>query len=641
MGKIRMLSESMIGKIAAGEVVERPVSAMKELIENSLDAGASAVTAEIREGGLSYIRVTDNGCGIDESDLRLAFERHATSKIRKEPDLFSIQTLGFRGEALASIAAVSHVAMTTRTAEHDTGLKVINEGGQIQKIEEAVSTTGTTIIVTDLFFNTPVRKGFMKKAGTEAAAVTELLTQFILSRPDVSFRYISDGKTVLHSPGDGHLDSAAVTVFGTNAMKSMRKIDGHANGIILKGYVGIGENARGNRGQEYFFVNGRMMHSNILSSAVETACRERVMIGKFPVCALHLKIAYEAVDVNVHPNKLEVRFRDEQSVRDAVLSLVLESLKDADALEKPVEMTLVREDRKREPMPEPPSREAILEGLRKPDAVVQVMKKVPSSPVSDSPNVMKETAELRPFIRPEIPPARVSVPEKPPAVIPLPAAPPAGASGPDLSMPAEAKAEQVSTILPKIRKTMKIFGALFNTFILVEYEDQLLMVDQHAVHERLLFDKLMNEQEKNLSGQELLVPMILSVSGREQTLIEENRELLESIGLIMERFGEHEMAVRTIPRILGEAETGAFVRELLDEIEKSGSLTMEKKRSDILQVACKHAIKGGESLTEDQLRSILDEMISKKVTPTCPHGRPLVVSVSHREIDKKFKRIQG
>ena len=643
MGQIRMLSESMIGKIAAGEVVERPVSAIKELIENSLDAGASAVTAEIREGGLSYIRVTDNGCGIEESDLRLAFERHATSKIRKEPDLFAIQTLGFRGEALASIAAVSHVAMTTRTADQDTGLKVINEGGKIQKIEETVSTTGTTIVVTDLFFNTPVRKGFMKKAGTEAAAVTELMTQFVLSRPDVSFRYINDGKTILHSPGDGHLASAAMTVFGTNAMKSMRKVDGHANGLILKGYVGIGENARGNRGQEYFFVNGRMMHSSILSNAVETACRERVMIGKFPVCALHLKISYDAVDVNVHPNKLEVRFRDEQAVREAVVSLVLDSLKDADALEKPVEMILDRAAVKRDPDPEPPSREAIREGLQKPDAVVQILDKMPPSADTDAPKIMKETAVLRPFVRPE--PhlfVRENASEKPMTRETAAAeVNPAGQAAPEKGMSAEPKAEQISTILPNIRKTMKVFGALFNTFILVEYEDQLLMVDQHAVHERLLFDKLMSEQKKNLSGQELLVPMILSVSGKEQNLIEENRELLESVGLVMERFGEREMAVRTIPRILGEAETGVFVREMLDEIEKNGSLSLEKKRSEILQLACKHAIKGGETLTEDQLRSILDEMISRKVTPTCPHGRPLVVSVSHREIDKKFKRIQG
>ena len=635
MGKIKLLSDSMIGKIAAGEVVERPVSAVKELVENSLDAGASAVTVEIREGGLAYLRVTDNGCGIDESDLRLAFERHATSKISKEPDLYSIATLGFRGEALASIAAVSHIVMTTRTAQRDTGLKVTNEGGRIMKIEEAACTTGTTIVVTDLFFNTPVRKGFMKKPSAEASAIQELMHQFVLSRPDVSFRYLSDGKTVLHSPGDGQLTSAAMTVFGSKAMRSMRAVEGHAAGIMVKGFVGIGESARGNRGQEYFFINRRMMHSAVLSNAVETACRERVMIGKFPVCALHIKIAYEAVDVNVHPNKLEVRFRDETAVSDALLSIVLEALKDSDAFEKPVEMVLT--PRKNEPVPDRPSGGEIRNALKKQGPVVTVTDRIPDIPavpaapsaavpaVQEAPAVLRETTPgLKPFTRPEPAPVKQET-------VPPPETPP---------VRKEEKAEQVNTILPDLPRQMKIFGALFNTFILVEYEDRLLMVDQHAVHERLLFDRLMRENSGQHAGQELLVPIVISVSPKEELLIDENRELFESIGLAVEKFGEHEMIVRTIPMVLGEAETASFVREILSEIERSHTVTFESRRAAILQAACKHAVKGGESLTEDQLRSILDEMLDRHVTPTCPHGRPLVISISHREIDKKFKRIQ-
>ncbi len=628
MGKIKLLSENMIGKIAAGEVVERPVSAMKELIENSLDAGASAVTAEIREGGLTYIRVTDNGSGIEESDLRMAFERHATSKITSESDLYAIHTLGFRGEALASIAAVSHVVMTTRTKSSETGIRVTNEGGRILKTEEAACTVGTTLVITDLFFNTPVRRGFMKKASVEASAVHELMTQFILSRPDVSFRFINDGKTALHSPGDGQLASAMITVFGSKAMASMRKAEGHAAGIILNGYVGIGEAARGNRGQEYFFINGRMMHSTLLSTALETACRERVMIGKFPVCALHLQIPYEAVDVNVHPNKLEVRFRDERAVSDAVTTLVLESLRDRDALEKPVPMILATA--KKEPVQATPSREEILEGLKTRSAVVTLASRVPepeSRPADSTPArpAMKEsTFEFRPFVRPE---ARTEAKTE---SVPVPA--------PEKKI--QEKAEQVNTILPSLQKEMKVFGALFNTFILVEYENQLLLVDQHAVHERLLFDRLMKEHSEQRAGQELLVPIILSLSEKELRLADENRGLFESMGLVMERFGEHDIAVRTIPVVLGEAETGSFVREILAEVERNNTVTLESKRAAILQTACKHAIKGGEALSEDQLRSIIQEMVEKQVTPTCPHGRPLVVSISHREIDKKFKRIQ-
>ncbi|MBR6164705.1 MAG: DNA mismatch repair endonuclease MutL [Clostridia bacterium] len=639
MGKIRMLSESMIGKIAAGEVVERPVSAIKELIENSLDAGSSAITAEIREGGLTYIRVTDNGSGIEESDLRLAFERHATSKISREQDLYSIQTLGFRGEALASIAAVSHVVMTTRTAQHETGLKVTNEGGKITKIEESACTVGTTIIVTDLFFNTPVRKGFMKKASAEASAVTEVLTQFILSRPDVSFRYLNGGKTMYHSPGDGQLASAVHAVFGGQAMKTMRKVEGHANGVLLKGYVGIGENARGNRGQEYFFINGRMMHSSLLSGALETACRERVMIGKFPVCALHLQIAYEAVDVNVHPNKLEVRFRDEQAVCEAVTGLVTEALREADAFEKPVEMVFAPQ--KTEQVPNMPSREQLREGIRKHHAEISVSATLPPQArkqPAESPKaepVLRESgmAQRQAFDMPGVPGKENHSVQ----VVPTPK--PTAETTADLPM-REEKAEQVNTILPQIRKPLKVFGALFNTYILAEYEDQLMMVDQHAVHERLLFDRLMKEQQTQQAGQEMLVPLVLSVTKKEQELLEENREALESIGLVIEAFGAQDAAVRSIPMVLGEPETAGFVRDVLSELETGRGISLEKKRAVLLQTACKHAVKGGERLTEDQLRSLLEEMLEKHVTPTCPHGRPLVVMISHRELDRKFKRIQ-
>ena len=618
----------MIGKIAAGEVVERPVSAVKELVENSLDAGASAVTVEIRDGGLSYLRVTDNGSGIDESDIRLAFERHATSKLTNEEDLYSIRTLGFRGEALSSIAAVSHVVMTTRTPQQETGLKVTNEGGRILKIEEAPCTTGTTIVVTDLFFNAPVRKGFMKKAASEASSVQDVMNQFILSRPDVSFRYISDGRILLHSPGDGQLASSVLTVFGSKSMSFMRKVEGHASGILLKGFVGISEIARGNRSQEYFFINKRMMHSAVLSNALETACRERVMIGRFPVCALHLQIAYDAVDVNVHPNKLEVRFRDEKAVSEAVLSLVLESLKEPDAFEHPVEMKLTHEPASI--VAPVPTQEKIRQSLAQPSPNVSKISTIPPvsfdrTEVSSLPPLpMREQEQTTPFIRPVTSLSNSDDKEK----------------ADSLPRMIQEKTEQINTILPELPKQMKIFGALFNTFILVEYDNCLMMVDQHAVHERLLFDSLMKEHSAQNTGQDLLVPVIINVSAKDIMLIEENRELFESIGLIIERFGEYDIAVRTVPVILGEAQTADFVREALSELEKNHTVTFDQKRADILQTACKHAIKGGETLTEDQLRTILNEMIEKHVTPTCPHGRPLVVCITHREIDKKFKRIQ-
>ncbi|MBQ6288752.1 MAG: DNA mismatch repair endonuclease MutL [Clostridia bacterium] len=628
MGKIRPLSENLIGKIAAGEVVERPAAAIKELIENSLDAGATAVTVEIQEGGLTSIRVADNGSGIDESDIRMAFERHATSKISREQDLDAIATLGFRGEALASIAAVSRITMTTRTAASDTGLKVKNEGGRITDIQEIACPVGTTIQVNDLFFNVPVRKGFMKKAGQEASAVHDLIVQLLLSRPDVSFRYISNGKTEFHSPGDGQTATALQTVYGSYAMKFMKEVNDHGNGLIIKGYVGIGENGRGNRNQEMFFINGRVMHNKILNEALETACRERVMIGKFPVCALYITIPYEAVDVNVHPNKLEVRFRDETGVYEAVLSAVLMALKEKDAFQHPVEMTLSpQKEKASDRMMEVPVQAApvMRRPLPSPDESVTVSRTLPAS-----------ASAFSPAPKPE--PVYRDIPPRPAEKINIPAA------GREYAAPAVMKesAEQVNTILSAVRKPMKVFGALFNTFILVEYEDQLLMVDQHAVHERLLFDRLMSEHtEKAQAGQEMLVPVVLGVTNAEQRLLEDNREALESIGLVVEAFGEKDVAVRTIPVILGEAQTKDFIRDVINDLQNGKDPTFEKKRTQLLQTACKHAVKGGETLTEEELRSLLDTMIEQKVTPTCPHGRPLVVSISHRELDRKFKRIQN
>ena len=618
MGKIRALSEELIGKIAAGEVVERPAAAIKELVENSLDAGATAVTVEIRDGGTTYIRVADNGCGIDESDIRMAFERHATSKISREQDLNAISTLGFRGEALASIAAVSRITMTTRTADRETGLKIKNEGGQITDIQETACPVGTTVVVNDLFFNVPVRKGFMKKTSQETSAVQELMTQMLLSRPDVSFRYLSNGKTEFHSPGDGLTATALQTVYGSRAMKSMKEVDDHENGLIIKGFVGIGENARGNRGQELFFINGRVMHNRILNEAVETACRERVMIGKFPICALYIQIAYEAVDVNVHPNKLEVRFRDESGVYEAVLSAVLSALKERDAFEKPVEMILEKRNHP-EPVQEP---ETVRKILPKTDAVVSISRTLPPAAAMSVP-------AARP--QPEFREVRKTTAQAPQIVYRQPEEEPV----------MKEKPEQVNSILETVRKPMKIYGALFNTFILIEYEDQLMLVDQHAVHERLLFDKLMREhQDEAVMGQELLVPIIIDVTNAEQRLLEDNRNTLESIGMTVEAFGERDIAVRTIPMILGEAQTKDFVRDVIAELENGRDPSFEKKRSALLQTACKHAVKGGEALTEEELRSLLDKMIEQKVTPTCPHGRPLVVAISHRELDRKFKRIQ-
>lgn len=631
-GQIRLLTDEVIGKIAAGEVVERPAAAIKELVENSLDAGATAVTVEIRDGGVSYIRVTDNGAGIEQSQIRMAFERHATSKITRAQDLFSIETLGFRGEALASIAAVSRVTCTTRTHADTSGVKVRNEGGTITAIEETACPEGTTFVVRDLFFNTPVRLKFLKKPGTEAGLVSDLMMRLILSRPDVSFRYISQGKTLYHSAGDGQLSSAVFSIYGSEMLRTMRQVSGHQSGVMLHGYVGIGESGRGNRGHQSFFINGRYMRSALLSGAVENACRERVMIGRYPTCVLHLTMPYEQVDVNVHPNKLEVRFQNEQAVAEAVEAIIRDGLTDRDALSHPVELRLTPEEKT---TPVQVMQQSVLKDENKPASHLD------ASLVASAPTpVMRETpatwATPAPRPRQTVPPTQPLVP--PPEtqrVAPTSAAQPASAPA------KEQQAEQTASFLPDAPKPMRLIGVAFNTFILVEYEDQLLLIDQHAVHERLLFDQMMRAYDQHEAGQELLVPMVVTVTRREQALLMENQTLLEGIGLSVEPFGEQEVAVRSVPMILGQPQAEALLRDILDQLENErGTISLEKRRSAILQMACKRAVKGGDSLSESDLRDLVTRMVDQHVTPTCPHGRPLVISLSHTELDKRFKRIQ-
>ncbi len=635
--RIQLLPEEVIGKIAAGEVVERPAAAIKELVENSLDAGATAVTVEIREGGISYFRVTDNGRGIAPEDIRMAFERHATSKIRKSSDLNGIATLGFRGEALASIAAVAKVTCTTRTHDQVAGIRAVNEGGQMRAIEDAACPEGTSFVVRDLFYNTPVRLKFLKKPQAEGALVSDLMMRLILSKPEVSFRYLNQGKTLYHSAGDGKLESAVFSIYGNEMLRSMRQVDGSMNGVVLHGYVGIGESARGNRGHQSFFINGRYMRSSLLSSALEEGTRERVMIGKYPTCVLHLTMPYEQVDVNVHPNKLEVRFQREASVAEAVTALVRDALKDRDALEHPVEMLLT---------PEPPAQTPVQitkDGLFRPnsglnDKNIQKSTSVPppapvqraEAPVFAEPRTGGFSAKLRETPRPVV--WETQAPSMPPTVLRPPA--------PVRTVPAE-QSEQVSALPPETRKPLKLLGVAFHTFILVEYADNLLLIDQHAVHERLLFDQLCKAYDQHAAGQELLVPLILSLTRREQALLEENQALLEPMGLTVEPFGDGEVRVRSIPMVLGEPQAKAFILELLDQLENERGLnTIEKRRAAILQLACKKAVKGGDPLTEEEIRDLVERMIDQQVTPTCPHGRPLVVAISHTELDKRFKRIQ-
>ena len=655
-GKIQLLSDEVVGKIAAGEVVERPSAAIKEMVENSLDAGATAVTVEIRDGGVSYFRVTDNGSGIEQSEIRMAFERHATSKITRTDDLFAIRTLGFRGEALASIAAVAKVTCTTRTKKDASGVKVVNEGGRIVSIEEAACPEGTSFVVRDLFYNTPVRLKFLKKPVTEAGYVSDLMMRLILSRPDVSFRYISQGKTVYHSAGDGKLQSAVFSIYGKELLRSMREVDGHEAGMLLKGFVGVGDAGRANRGHQSFFINGRYMRSGLLSAAVEAACRERVLSGKYPTCVLHLTMPFESVDVNVHPNKLEVRFQNEQAVAEAVEAIARDALVEKSALEKPEVMRLV---------PDQPQAQVTAQTDRKSEAAPvkiaaapvvpqPVSKPAAVQPVPAFSQVQKPAAERKTV--PPVTPVRTPLTELKPInpvlrqttaipTVPRPApmpAPPSSAPVPRpvSARPASPASQLPATFLPETEKPLRLLGTAFGSYIVAEYEDNLLLIDQRGVHERLLFDRMMKELGTARCSQELLIPIIVAVTRREQQLLEEHRELLQTLGLFVDSFGETEAAIRAIPMILGQPQAGELLREVIDQLESErGVVSLEKRRAGILALACKKAVKPGERLNESDVRTLVTRMVDEHVTPTSPRGTPLVIALPRSDLDRRFRRL--
>lgn len=682
-GKIRLLSDDVIGKIAAGEVVERPSAAIKEMVENSLDAGATAVTVEIRDGGISYFRVTDNGSGIQQSEIRMAFERHATSKISSAQELSAIQTLGFRGEALASIAAVAKVTCTTRTRNDASGIKVINHGGRIESIEEAACPEGTTFVVRALFFNTPVRLKFLKKPATEAGYVSDLMMRLILSRPDVSFRYISQGKTLYHSAGDGKLSSAIFSIYGKE-MRTMQAVDGHQAGIVLKGYVGVGDSCRATRSHQSFFINGRYMKSGVLSAAVESACRERVLQGRYPSCVLHLTMPYDMVDVNVHPNKLECRFQNDFALSEAVEAIIRDAFADRSPLEKLNILQLT---------PTSTSTAAPV-AVKKQDSIVAAK---PVKDVTSTPSIKKEATSvfavspipkaaaipsLQPVIKasvtadaePKVVPAK-TLPTNDvssnSSVQPLPAMKPLQpvnrAKPPILHEPAPAvqafmqsyqqmppiydvaKASDekqiteasLQTLLPDVPKPLRMIGTAFNSYILVEYDDHLLLIDQQGVHERLLFDRMMKALDTQNCSQELLIPLIVPATRKEQQLLETHQQLLHAIGLNVESFGETEVSIRSIPMILGQPQAGDLLREILDQLESErGVISLEKRRAGILALACKKAVRSGERLNESDLRELVVRMVEKKVIPTSPRGTPLIVALTHTDIDRRFRRPQ-
>ena len=673
---IKQLSSDVIGQIAAGEVVERPSAAIKELVENSMDAGASAITVEIRDGGLTSFRVVDNGSGIQPSDIRLAFARHATSKISQAKDLYGVQTLGFRGEALASIAAVAKVTCTTRMRGAEYGISVQNNGGDLGEIKEAACPEGTSFTVKDLFYNAPVRRKFMKKPATETGYISDLMARFILSHPQISFRYMADGKTVYFSAGDGKLDSAVLSVYGLTTLEQLHKIEGNMNGVVLQGFVGVGDLARGNRSHQSFILNGRLIKSNLLTNALEEACRQRVMIGRFPMCVLHLTMPFEAADVNVHPNKWEVRFLNEVGVREAVQTLIYEAL----SADKPLGAApaLFPENintppasiRRMEPEVYAQKNDGqATETTQKPSSSInsipisssniphydaskaEVASCVPSASSFTAhmdtgvgqqsfakeafiPNAWSQSSVQVPEAASAAPLSNQAVPELPrPDPIPKQPAPIPAPQAEQLA------ASQMEAELDKL--PVRLIGVAFNTYILLECQDRLLLCDQHAVHERLLYEQFMRESAGDAASQQLLVPEMIRLTHREYGVFMESQEALRRAGFDADDYGDLTVQLRSVPMMLGQARSVDCFRDALDELAESGQISDQKRTDRIIQMACKHAVKGGERGTMEGLFELVRRMVQENVTPTCPHGRPLIIEVTQRDLEKRFHRIQN
>jgi DNA mismatch repair protein MutL len=640
---IRILDAATVGRIAAGEVVERPSSVAKELVENALDAGATSVTVEIRDGGESYLRVTDNGCGIQPSEVRMAFENHATSKLRDDDDLTDIRTLGFRGEALPSIAAVARVEMTTRVKNAASGVKIQIEGGRFLALEEAGCPEGTTIIARDLFFNTPARQGFLKKPAYEAGVVGEMIEKLALANPKVALRLISNGRTLLHSYGDDSMLHAALAVYGRETAAMLRPIDTAIGGLHLWGLIGVGDAARQNRSGQSFFINGRVVRCPLLTQALESACRGRLTIGMYPMCALHLDLPPAVIDVNVHPSKLEIRFRDEALIRESAASLFekfFESDRMTDAAPPPlpeskprIEYTPPAKVEQTEvqipvvkPAPKPPeASEKQPEASKKKTEVLEIRPTIP-----EKPSVVYDSAilgALRPVMRESgILDREKWVEETAPVEASKPPVEPVAVEAPQSSQ--------------KPVVEYRLIGVFKNTYLLLEQADAMIMIDQHAAHERILYEKFKRMLEQGTASQQLLTPLVVRVTARERAVLMDNLDTLSQAGFEVEPFGERDLMVRAVPFVLSHASLNPFFMEMVEQLDRLKSATMDRRRGEIIQLSCKRAVKAGDRLSDAEIQALLDEMARTSAPPTCPHGRPVMRVFRLGEMERMFKRQQ-
>ena len=653
MPKIIQLSPHIANLIAAGEVVERPASVVKELLENAVDAGASKVTVEIQNGGMTYLRVTDNGCGMSPDDARTAFLRHATSKLRTAEDLSAIGTMGFRGEALAAIASVSRIDLMTKTAGSISGVSLTLEAGNITDEDEAGCPDGTTIIVRDLFYNTPARMKFMKSDSVEGGKVAAAVQLQALAHPEVSFTFIRDGKQTLQTPGSGELGAAVYCVYGRESAKFV-EVSSRWEGYSLRGFVSKPTDARPSRSLQTFFVNNRPVKSRLLIQALEEAYRNQIMVGKFPACVLHLTLPASSVDVNVHPAKTEVKFLSEKDAFDCVHYGVLGALN----------KTPDRPQVQLKPPPATPVSNVGGGALGAPPAAVR-QESAPkkdffrtmtaeeyknfSAAVTNAPKVTPAAA--RPVIqvmnaeRPAaqsvqqtvLPPVTTYAPPPPPAPpvgCGVPDAPPAAVQQVGIPMP-----EPVQEELPMPKEIpWRMVGELYRSYILVEQGDEAFLIDKHAAHERILFEKL-RANPTDIVSQTLLSPIPVRLRADAAAQLLSKGKLMEELGFELEEFGENTVLVRRVPMDIAESDVADTLMEMADDLLSGRSADTDTVRDELLHtMACKAAIKAGWKTDEKEHLALVKEVMSRDELKYCPHGRPICITLSKKQLEKQFKR---
>lgn len=639
MPDIQILSPHLADLIAAGEVVERPASVVKELVENAFDAGARTVTVELRGGGATYLRVTDDGCGMAPEDAGIAFLRHATSKLHDEQGLEAIGTMGFRGEALAAISAVSHITLTTRQRGAAAGTHMTLDAGDIQDMYETGCPEGTTMIVRDLFFNTPARRKFLKSDRAEGAACAAAALRCALGRPDVSVRCIRDGEEVFFSPGDNKLDSCVYSLLGRDLAMSLLPCAGEADGVRVHGFISSPAAGRGSRAQQYFFCNGRWIRSAALQAALEQAYRNTLLVGRFPACVLYIELSCAAVDVNVHPAKTEVKFTHERAVFDAVYYGARAAL---EAEKEPV--TTLPKAVKPEPAPKadpfvpaaPKAAPAQHPSAPAPaaPAFAPARTYAPAAPAEEAVAFRSPTASA--FAAPRVapPPAFVTPARPAPGTLPEPVAQPAQTAieqEPVIPSPLESAA-------PPAEPPARLIGEAMHTYILVEKGETLILIDKHAAHERINFDRL-RQSPADIPSQTLLEPLPFTPDASDADVLQQYGGLLAELGFTLEPFGRCDYILRGVPAQLDAADALPALEEICAQLRHGARMDAQSVRDEALKtVACKAAIKAGWQTEPEELLRLADAVCAGEVK-YCPHGRPVAVTLTRRELDKLFKRI--